>query len=187
MSTASERELFTVGHSTLVLDALAGLLATHGIDCLVDVRTVPRSRRHPQFNGDALASSLRARGVRYEHVRELGGFRTPRPGTRNDGWENPSFRGYADHMGTEEFGRGLACLEQLAAKHRTTVMCSEAVWWRCHRRLVADALLVRGWTVLHVAPNGRASRHELTPFAEVGPGGSLAYPGPQLRLDDLGG
>ena len=115
-------------------------------------------------------------GAADEPLAELGGRRSARPDSVNDGWEHPAFRAYADHMASEEFSRGLARLEALAAGARTAVMCAEGVWWRCHRRLVADALVARGWVVEHVMPDGRLARHSLTGFAVVGAGGRLSYP-----------
>lgn len=157
--------VFTVGHSTHELPELVALLRRHDVAALADVRTAPRSRRTPQFNREALARELPGLGVRYLHLPELGGWRSPRPGSPNDGWRNRSFRGYADHMDSPEFRSGLSQLEELARERPTAFMCSEALWWRCHRRLVADALTVRGWSVEHIGADGRAARHALTPFA----------------------
>jgi uncharacterized protein (DUF488 family) len=173
--------VFTVGHSTHSLEAFLGLLARHGVQTVADVRRFPRSRRNPQFDSGSLARGLRARGLRYEHVESLGGRREPRPGSVNAGWEHPAFRGYADHMAGTEFAAGIEQLEELARGGPTAVMCAESLWWRCHRRLVADALLLRGWTVRHIGPDGRAELHELTPFA-VGDAATLTYPAAQLRL-----
>jgi uncharacterized protein (DUF488 family) len=150
---------------------------------LVDVRTVPRSRRHPQFAGDALAATLPERGIEYAHERALGGFRRPLPDSANSGWEHPAFRGYADHMASAEFAEALARLERAAAERPTTVMCAEAQWWRCHRRLIADAMTVGGWRVLHLGLRPDPVEHELTPFAVVGADGKLTYPSPQGTLD----
>ena len=157
---------------------------------LADVRRHPGSRRHPQFASHALAESLPARGIEYAHLPSLGGRRkalpfpvtvSEGPTSVNDGWENQSFRAYADHLRSEEFAAGLAELEALARERPTAVMCAEGLWWRCHRRLVADVLTVRGWTVCHIAPGGALSEHELTAFAVVD-GQRIAYPAPQLRL-----
>jgi uncharacterized protein (DUF488 family) len=150
---------------------------------LVDVRTVPRSRRHPQFAGDALAVSLPERRIEYFHEPALGGFRKPQEDSPNDGWEHAAFRGYADHMASPEFAAALERLERSAAERPTTVMCAEAQWWRCHRRLIADAMTVRGWRVLHLGLKAEPVEHELTPFAVVGPDGTLTYPAPQQSLD----
>lgn len=144
---------------------------------IADVRRFPRSRRHPHFNTEALAEEL----PRYEHVPELGGRRRAVPGSPNDGWEVAAFQGYADHLATPEFARGMARLEPLAREVPTAVMCAEGPWWRCHRRLVCDALLVRGWDVRHILPDGSLVAHELTAFAVV-EGEQITYPAPQLRL-----
>jgi uncharacterized protein (DUF488 family) len=177
----SGRRAFTIGHSTHALDAFCGLLERHGVRRVADVRRFPGSRRHPQFGADALAAGLAARGIGYAHLAALGGRRSVAPGSRNGGWENAAFRGYADHMATASFAAGLAELEALAAAEPTAVMCAEALWWQCHRRLVADALLARGWAVDHIGPDGRVAAHELTAFAVVADG-SLTYPAAQLRL-----
>jgi uncharacterized protein (DUF488 family) len=151
------------------------------VTALADVRRHPGSRRHPQFASHALAASLPARGIEYAHLPALGGRRKPSPTSRNDGWENDSFRAYADHLASDEFAAGLAELARLAERHPTAVMCAERMWWRCHRRLVADVLKVRGWEVLHIAPGGALSEHELPDFAVV-EGETVSYPAPQLRL-----
>ena len=148
---------------------------------VADVRRHPGSRRHPQFASHALAASLPAHGVGYAHLPALGGRRKPLPGSRNDGWENDSFRAYADHLASDEFAGGLAELESLARERPTAVMCAEGLWWRCHRRLVADVLTVRGWTVCHIGPDGALSEHALPEFARVD-GTRLTYPAPQMRL-----
>lgn len=157
------------------------LLRAHEIGLLVDVRAYPRSRRVPQFNSEALEQSLPSFGIDYLHMRELGGRRRPRPDSVNDAWENEQFRGYADHMETAEFGEAFSRLESLARERPTAVMCAEAMWFRCHRRLISDALLVRGWRVLHIGSDGRLTEHELTPFAVVSDG-RLSYPLPQTSL-----
>ena len=165
----------TIGHSTHDLDRLIELLIGEGVQVLADVRRAPHSRRTPQFNADRLTVELPAVGIAYEHLAELGGRRSATPGSPNDGWRVAAFRGYADHMATREFAGGLRRLEALAAERPTAIMCAEALWWRCHRRLVADALVVRGWRVRHVGADGRAIDHELTPFARV-EGKRLLYP-----------
>jgi uncharacterized protein (DUF488 family) len=176
-----EDDIFTVGHSVHELDEFVALLRRHSIGLLVDVRQYPRSRRVPQFNAEALEESLPAAGIDYLHMRELGGRRRPRPGSTNDGWENDQFRGYADHMETEEFAAALSRLESFARERPTAIMCAEAQWWRCHRRLVSDALLVRGWRVRHIGSDGRVEDHPLTPFAVV-EDGRLSYPAEQTSL-----
>jgi uncharacterized protein (DUF488 family) len=148
---------------------------------VADVRRFPGSRRLPQFNLEALAATLPAAGLAYRHLPALGGRRSRHPGSPNGGWENPSFQGYADHMATDEFARGLAELEGLARAAPTAMMCAEAPWWRCHRRLVADALLVRGWEVVHLGLRDPVP-HVLTPFAVLD-GEALSYPSPQGTLE----
>lgn len=172
------RDALTVGHSTHSLSELVELLAQHGVEALADVRRHPGSRRLPHFNREALEREL---PIAYAHFPELGGRRRPRPDSPNAAWEVEAFRGYADHMASPEFAAGLARLEALAAERRTAIMCAEGLWWRCHRRLVADALTVRGWRVLHVAPDGRTVEHALPDFAVV-EDGRLTYPPAQAEL-----
>jgi uncharacterized protein (DUF488 family) len=168
---------YTIGHSTHALETLVELLRAHGIEALCDVRTAPRSRRTPQFNSEALEETLPAVGLAYLHLPELGGWRSPVSGSdENAGWTNRSFRGYADHMATAEFTAGLARLTEIARERPAAVMCAEAAWWRCHRRLIADALVARVWEVLHIGPAGRLSPHELTEFAVVREEGRVVYP-----------
>ena len=174
--------LYTVGHSTRSLDQLAGLLDRAQVRELLDVRSVPRSRRHPHFDREALARSLPARGIGYAHERALGGFRRPRPDSPNRGWEQAAFQGYADHMAGDEFRSALRRLEERARARSVCVMCAEAQWWRCHRRLLADALTVRGWQVVHLGLGGAPAAHELTPFAVLGQGRELTYPPAQAEL-----
>jgi uncharacterized protein (DUF488 family) len=176
------KEIFTLGHSTHEAGAFDTLLERHGIALLADVRALPRSRRVPHADGDALAARLRGHGIRYLHLPELGGRRRALPDSPNSGWQNDAFRGYADHMTSEEFAAGLERLEPAATRRRAAVMCAEALWWRCHRRLVADALVVGGWTVHHIGPDGRLTQHDLTDFAHV-ENGTLSYPSPQQALD----
>jgi uncharacterized protein (DUF488 family) len=168
-------KVWTVGHSTQPLGAFVALLISHDIAQVADIRTVPRSRRHPQFDTDALARSLPERGLAYLHLPRLGGWRQANADSPNDAWRNLSFRGYADYAMGEEFADGLAQLRRIAAERRTAMMCSEALWWRCHRRLVADRLLVAGDTVCHISSGGRVSAHQLTPFASVERDGLITY------------
>ena len=169
--------VWTIGHSTRPLEALVGLLRAHGIGHLVDVRSVPRSRRNPQFNADALPDPLADAGIRYTHLPALGGLRRPRRDSPNTGWENAGFRGYADYMQTAEFAAALDALQALAAAAPTAVMCAEALPWRCHRWLLADALLARGEPVAHILSEAPPRPHALTPSARV-EGTRLTYPGP---------
>jgi uncharacterized protein (DUF488 family) len=173
--------IFTVGHSTLPIERFLALLAAYRIERLADVRTVPRSRRNPQFNADALRESLRTEGIDYVPLGELGGLRKPHADSRNTGWRNESFRGYADYMQTEPFARGLERLIELAAERRTAIMCAEAVPWRCHRSLVADALVVRGIGAVEIMSETSYREHVLTSFARVA-GTALSYPPTQDRL-----
>jgi uncharacterized protein (DUF488 family) len=175
----SGRRAFTIGHSTHALDAFCALLDRHAVRRVADVRRFPGSRRHPQFGADALAAGLAAHGIGYTHIEALGGRRSVVPGSQNGGWENAAFRGYADHMATASFAAGLAELEALAAAQPTAVMCAEALPWRCHRRLIADALIVRGWTVRDIMGPGKVERHSVTPFARI-EGDRLTYPAESL-------
>ena len=158
------------------------LLRRHGIAHLIDVRTAPGSRRMPHFAKSALELSLPAEGIEYGHVPELGGFRRPQRDSTNTGWQTRGFQGYADYMQTAEFEHALDRLEAAGRASRTAIMCAEALWWRCHRRLIADALLVRGWTVRHIGPSGTLMDHRLPPFA-VANGTRLSYPPAQGVLD----
>jgi uncharacterized protein (DUF488 family) len=175
--------VYTVGHSTRSLDELVSLLSEAGVSELVDVRSAPGSRRNPHLAGRFLAASLPQRGITYTHERRLGGFRRPRPDSPNGGWQHEAFRGYADHMASEEFAGGLETLLRIARARPACVMCAEAQWWRCHRRLIADALVVRGLRVLHLGLGPSAAEHELTPFAVVGADLQITYPPAQGELD----
>ena len=171
-------EIYTVGHSTHEESRFLRLLRTHAIELVADVRRHPGSRRQPHFGATALEGSLARAGIDYLWLGEgLGGRRRSRPSSPNSGWRVEGFRGYADHMGGEEFAQGLGRLEEAAAARRTAVMCAEGDWRRCHRQLVADALLVRGWRVLHIGPAGGVEEHRLTPFAVASDSGGLTYPG----------
>jgi uncharacterized protein (DUF488 family) len=172
-------EIWTIGHSTRSLDELLGLLAEHGIEAVADVRRYPGSRRWPQFAQDALGASLEARGLAYVWFPELGGRRTPRPDSPNTGWRSAAFRGYADYMATEPFAEGLDRLASLALGLRTCVMCAEAVWWRCHRGLIADALRWSGFEVTHIMGPEAAVRHPWTPAARI-VGRRLTYAAPAV-------
>ena len=157
------RVVHTIGHSTRAIDTFCELLAVHAIR-RVDVRRWPATRRHPQFGGDLLSRSLPSRGIEYTWRGELGGFRSPRSDSPNTGWRTPAFRAYADFMLTAEFAAAIALLETVAAVERIALMCAEAVPWRCHRQLLADALTVRDWRVRHIMDDG-CRVHTLTPFA----------------------
>jgi uncharacterized protein (DUF488 family) len=157
-----EDVIFTLGHSTLPIEAFLALLQAYGIERLVDIRTIPRSRHNPQFNDTALASSLKARHLQYMHLKALGGLRRPRKDSPNTGWRNGGFRGFADYMQTEEFRDALAALIRTSRENRVAIMCAEAVPWRCHRSLVADALIVRGVPVVEILSESSYRMHELT-------------------------
>jgi uncharacterized protein (DUF488 family) len=173
--------IFTVGHSTLPIEDFIALLRAYEIACLADVRTVPRSRHNPQFNSDVLDAALAARRIGYVPLRVLGGLRHAHKDSPNGGWRNESFRGYADYMQTEEFRRGLDELIALGLKRRTAIMCAEAVPWRCHRSLVADALAVRKIPVVEILSATDWRDHKLTAFAHV-EGTRITYPPEQASL-----
>ena len=174
-------EIFAIGHSTKPLEDFVALLKAHGIETLADIRTVPKSRYNPQFNQDRLALELPRVGIRYVHLKNLGGLRHARPDSQNLGWENPGFRGYADYMQTETCAAALNELIELGAQSRISLMCAEGNPARCHRNLLADALTVRGVTVLHISSRKSAHPHKLTPFALV-EGTRVTYPGSQPNL-----
>lgn len=168
--------LFTVGHSTHKAEAFLTLLQSHGVRQLADVRLIPKSARHPHFGQEPLRTFLEAHGITYRHFQDLGGHRRPRPDSVNTAWRVLAFRGYADHMRTDAFRHAIKDLLTFASSGRTSVMCAEAVWWRCHRRLIADALLVAGIPVLHILSSAAPKAHELSEFArEVD--GEVIYPG----------
>jgi len=165
----------TIGHGTRAIEDLIALLRAQGVAQLVDVRTIPRSRRNPQFHREALAETLPTAGIAYVHMSRLGGLRKTRADSVNLGWRNAGFRGYADYMETPEFARGLEALIELARQRPTAIMCAETVSWRCHRSLIADALTARGIAVEHILAAGRAEPHVLTAFAVVR-GTRVTYP-----------
>jgi uncharacterized protein (DUF488 family) len=174
-------KVFTIGHSTRSLPELTELLRAHGIRRLVDIRTVPRSRHNPQFNKETLPEALWREQIAYTHIPELGGLRHAHKNSRNTGWRNASFRGFADYMETAEFESGLATLLALAEREPAAIMCAEAVPWRCHRSLISDALLARGVRVEHITGRGQPQPHSLTSFARV-EGGRVTYPSENLEL-----
>lgn len=176
------RTVYTIGHSTRSQEELLALLAEADVRLVADVRAFPSSRRHPQFNRDALAVWLPDAGISYRHMAGLGGRREPVPGSPNGGWQEQGFQGYADHMRTSEFQAARAELEAAAAQTPTAIMCAEAVWWRCHRRLIADALLVHGWRVEHLGIGASRVVHELTEFAVVDADGVITYPPAQTAM-----
>ena len=169
--------VFTLGHSTRSLEDFLTLPTEHDIELLADVRRYPGSRRFPHFHRDALAAGLNAAGIAYRHLPGLGGHRTPRPGSPHSYWTDAGFRAYADHMETAEFGETFAELLDLASEQTTALMCAEADPRRCHRQLVADALVARGLRVVHILAPGRSEDHALNPAARVLPDGRLIYDG----------
>lgn len=174
-NTSSETVVLTIGHSTRSIERFLQLLRAHGVKHLVDVRTIPRSRHNPQFNQDALRDSFEQAGIGYRHMPGLGGLRHPAKDSLNTGWRNSSFRGFADYMRTPAFETALEQLVELAKRAQIAVMCAEAVPWRCHRSLIADALLVRGLRVEHIMSASGRQAHALTPFARV-QGLRITYP-----------
>ncbi|MGH7845780.1 MAG: DUF488 family protein [Candidatus Binatia bacterium] len=176
-----ERKVYTIGHSTRSLQEFIELLRLSQIELLIDVRTVPRSRRFPHFNSEAPARTLREYAVHYRHLKELGGLRKPAPNSLNTGWRNLSFRGFADYMQSQVFRRGLEDALHCATKRRTVLVCAEAVPWRCHRSLIADALLLKQAEVLHIVSASDVRNHNLTPFAVIQEN-RLTYPQPGSML-----
>jgi uncharacterized protein (DUF488 family) len=177
IARAPGRQLWTIGHSSRPIDEFLTFLFSHGIRQLVDVRTIPRSRHNPQFNTDSLTRSLKQAAVSYVHKPELGGLRKTKKDSINAGWKNASFRGYADYMQTDAFWDALQELMAQSRRRRTAIMCAEAVPWRCHRSLIADALVAHGWTVCHILSERKASIHRPTSFA-VMRNGRITYPAP---------
>ena len=167
--------ILTIGHSTRPIQDFIELIRAHGVQLIVELRTIPRSRRNPQFNEDTLAGSLKESGIDYVRLKELGGLRHPRKGSQNMGWRNLSFRGFADYMQTPEFETGIDELIRLAQSHSVAIMCAEALPWRCHRSLVADALLVRGLKVEHIMTLKKRTEHSMTKWAKV-EGKQITYP-----------
>ena len=176
--------IFTIGHSTRQIEDFIHLLKSHGVQRVVDVRTLPRSRFNPHFDITRLPALLRAAQIHYTHLAGLGGLRRPHRDSPNAGWRNKSFRGYADHMQSAAFRRSLERCLELASVERVAVMCAEAVPWRCHRSLIADALVARGIDALEIASDSRVRPHTLTPFAQVD-GTVITYPAVPTTAADL--
>jgi uncharacterized protein (DUF488 family) len=169
--------IWTIGHSTRSIDELLSVLAAHDIETIVDVRRFPGSRRLPQFDSASLEQSLVGRDLGYRWIAELGGRRRPQPDSPNDGWRHPAFRAYADHTATEEFASGLFELLVLSGGSRTAIMCAEVLWWRCHRRIIADVLTSLGHDVFHIRDNSEPELHRLAPPARI-VAGVLTYASP---------
>lgn len=174
MTTSVPRQIWTIGHSTRTPEAFIAVLEHYGIEAVADVRRFPGSRRLPQFLSANLAAALSERGIAYEWIESLGGRRRPPPGASTSAWRNTSFRGYAEHLKTDEFARGLAQLLRLAATQRTAMMCAEVLWWRCHRSMVSDVLKLRGIDVLHIQDAQRLTPHPFTSPARL-VDGELSY------------
>ena len=181
--TESMARIWTIGHGTRQLDELLDLLQENGIATLVDVRSFPGSRRHPQFGKEALAEAVTAQGLTYVHIPELGGRRREQPGSRHTAIRVAAFRAYADHMDTDDFRAGLAQLEELAHAAPTAYMCSETLWWRCHRRMISDRLTADGWEVIHILGPGKTEPHRLWDVARV-EDGRLVYDAGTLPLNE---
>ena len=164
---AHGKTIWTIGHSTRTFEEFYGLLANDDIALLIDVRRFPGSRKFPQFNTETLASALVEKGIQYQHIEALGGRRKALPDSKNDVWNHPSFRGYADYMETSEFKDAYKTLESLASKKRCAMMCSEAVWWRCHRSMISDLLKAEGWKVIHILGENQHQEHPFTKPAKV--------------------
>jgi uncharacterized protein (DUF488 family) len=174
------RKIWTIGHSTRTADEFLALLRASSIDGVADVRTIPRSRRHPHFGRELLDTRLKKEGIDYRHFAALGGLRKPRPDSQNGAWKNASFRGYADHMLTQEFSVAVDELLEFGEHHNVAVMCAEAVWWQCHRMLLSDALVARDVDVQHImSQTGKSAvqPHRLTPFSQIRADGLVWYPG----------
>jgi uncharacterized protein (DUF488 family) len=169
-----EQIIYTIGHSTRALEEFIALLQNFSVEMLVDVRSYPGSRRYPHFNKENLSKELPAREILYLHIPCLGGRRKALPQSKNTAWKIDAFRGYADYMETDEFKKGMDGLEKIGTRYRTAFMCSEAVWWRCHRSLIADYLKVRGWKVFHILNNKKAEEHPYTAAVKI-VDGDLSY------------
>lgn len=180
MKKGTHKKLWTIGHSTHSFDEFMTMLQSFNIEFLVDIRSFPGSRKFPQFNKDNLETSIPENNIDYTHLLKLGGRRKVNPDSENTVWRNASFRGYADYMETAEFKEGLETLKEMAAQKRTAIMCSEAVWWRCHRSMVSDALKAQGWEVIHIMGVEKEQEHPYTQPAKI-VDGALSYKEEQVR------
>jgi uncharacterized protein (DUF488 family) len=174
MRESREKMIWTIGHSTRGIQELVAILHSFNIQMVVDIRSYPGSRRYPHFNKESLETSLQENNIEYIHLKELGGRRKTDPHSRNTAWRHPAFRGFADYMETNDFKKGIDELQRLAMKERTAYMCSEAVWWRCHRSMVSDHLKSLGWTVIHIMDKDKAEEHPYTAPARI-VNGKLTY------------
>ena len=167
MNSVEEKEIWTIGHSTRTLEYFVEMLQSSNIQLLVDIRSFPGSKRYPQFNMENLEQSMRQNNIVYMHFKSLGGRRAVHKDSKNTGWRHPAFRGYADYMETDEFKKGIQELEAIATNQRTAYMCSEAVWWRCHRSMVSDYLKLHGWNVYHIMEVEKLTEHTYTKPANI--------------------
>ncbi len=174
MSSVNKKEIWTIGHSTRTLEHFVEMLKAFNVEMLVDIRSFPGSKRYPQFNKENLATSMPANNIEYMHLKALGGRRPVNKDSKNTAWKHPAFRGYADYMETDEFKKGIEELELIASKQHTAYMCSEAVWWSCHRSMVSDYLKLRGWLVYHIMETNKATEHTYTQPAKI-INGQLSY------------
>jgi len=179
MKNRTKNTVFTIGHSTRPLEDFVELIKNHNIKSVIDIRTIPRSRHNPHFNADTLPNTLGKAGFSYQHMAGLGGLRHTHPDSPNSGWRNTTFRGFADYIQTPEFEENLEVLISLAQKEIIVLMCAEAVPWRCHRSLIADALVMRGITVEHILSRASCRAHVLTPWAQI-QGNLITYPSPVI-------
>ena len=181
-----QHTIWTIGHSTRSFEEFLSMLRSFKIEALADIRNFPGSKRYPHFNKDALQHTLPENGIQYFHFKELGGRRKALPDSKNTAWRSSAFKGYADYMETDVFKNAMEELKQTALKFRTAYMCSEAVWWRCHRSLVSDYLKVQGWKVMHIMGEGKETEHPFTAPAKI-VHGKLSYgaDGTQLKLGDF--
>jgi len=168
------KTIWTIGHSTRPLEEFLSMLHSFNIQQVADIRRFPGSRKFPQYNEEALSVSLSQNNIQYVDLKSLGGRRKAKPGSKNTAWRNAAFRGYADYMETDSFKEGITELEKIALKQRTAYMCSEAVWWRCHRSMVSDYLKARGWNVMHIMGVGKEEAHPYTAPARI-VNGKLSY------------
>ena len=174
MSTINQKIIWTIGHSTRPIEHFIEMLESFSIQLLVDIRSFPGSKKFPQFNKENLEITLPKDGIDYTHFKSLGGRRAVKKDSKNTAWKNAAFRGYADYMETDDFKNGIEQLEKLASEKRAAYMCSEAVWWRCHRSMVSDYLKLKGWTVCHIMETGKATEHSYTKPARI-VDGRLSY------------
>jgi uncharacterized protein (DUF488 family) len=170
----AKKTIWTIGHSTRDIEEFLEILQSFSLTSLVDVRHYPGSKRYPHFNKDQLSDFLNSNSIHYYHIVELGGRRKPGPDSPNNAWKNDAFRGYADYMETDSFKKGISELKEIARKERTAYMCSEAVWWRCHRSLISDLLKSEGWQVMHILGKNKAEEHPYTSPAKI-VDGKLSY------------